>query len=236
MTRLAAVADVHVNESSRADWRELVDRMSALADVLILAGDLTNRGLPREAEVLVEGLSHARIPVVGILGNHDFESGQQDQILRLLCDAGTVMLDEEPHEVGDVGFAGVKGFCGGFDQHALAPFGEDAIKQFVRETVDDTLRLESGLSRLRTRHKIVVLHYAPIRRTVEGEPLEIYPFLGSSRLADPLDHFDVTAAFHGHAHHGSPEGATSRGVPVYNVALPLMRELDPGRPFRILEL
>jgi len=234
--RVAALADVHVHEGNREEWQEVLLRVCAEADVLVLAGDLTRRGLKREGEVLVEGLSACRLPVVGILGNHDVECGEEAALLELLCAAGVKMLDDEPCEVGGVGFAGTKGFCGGFDGHALAPFGEGMIKQFVRESLDEALRLETSLARLRTEHKIAVLHYAPIRATVEGEPPEIFPFLGSSRLADPLDHYHVTAAVHGHAHHGSPHGSTHGGVPVYNVAFPLMQKYDAERPYRILEL
>lgn len=233
-TRVVAVADIHVHEGAASEWQDLLDRMCENADILVFPGDLTRRGLVREAEILAESLASHKVPVVAVLGNHDFESGQQEEIVRVLCQAGVHMLDEEPCEIGDVGFAGLKGFCGGFDRHALAPFGEDAIKRFVHESVDDALKLESGLLRLRARHKIAVLHYSPIRETVEGEPPEIFPFLGSSRLADPLDHFEVTAAIHGHAHHGSHQGRTHRGVPVYNVALPLMQKLHPEQPYFML--
>jgi Icc-related predicted phosphoesterase len=135
-----------------------------------------------------------------------------------------------------VGFAGVKGFAGGFGRRALGPWGEPIIKQFVHEAVNEALKLESALARLRTDKKIVVLHYAPIEGTVEGEPREIYPYLGCSRLEEPLGRYRVTAVLHGHAHNGQPEGRTSTDVPVYNVALPLMRRLTPQQPFRILDI
>jgi Icc-related predicted phosphoesterase len=235
-TRVAALGDIHLHEGLREEWNALLEDIEAHADVLVLCGDLTNRGLPREAHVLVDSLAPRRLPVVGILGNHDVEEGHAEEIVQILCDAGVLMLDDEPREIGNVGFAGVKGFAGGFDEHALAPFGERLIKQFVHEAVDDALRLESGLSRLRTPHRIAVLHYAPIRGTVEGEPLEIFPFLGSSRLADPLAHFDLTAVIHGHAHHGKHEGKTLRGTPVYNVAHPLMKQVSPQQPYLVLRL
>jgi uncharacterized protein len=234
--RVAAIADIHVHEEVYAEWRSVLDRMVSDADLLVLAGDLTRRGLAKEAVLLADSLSPQRIPIVAVLGNHDVESGEETEIVETLCRAGVRMLDEEPFEYGEVGFAGLKGFCGGYDRNALAPFGERAIKEFVRESVDDALRLESGLQRLRTRHKIAVLHYAPVRETVVGEPPEIFPFLGSSRLADPIDHFELTAAIHGHAHHGTHRGTTSRGVPVYNVAYPIMRALQPERPYLVLEL
>ena len=235
--RIAAVADIHVTENARGTYHDLLADICQKADILVLAGDITNRGLPREAEILVEELATAcRMPVVGVLGNHDFECGQQEEVSRILCQAGVIMLDDQPAEIQGVGFAGAKGFCGGFARHALAPFGEEMIKTFVRETLDETLRFESALARLRTEHKIAVLHYAPIRDTVEGEPLEIFPFLGSSRLAEPIDRFGVTAVFHGHAHNGSPRGKTLGGIPVYNVAFPIMRTVSPEQPYLLLTL
>jgi Icc-related predicted phosphoesterase len=147
-----------------------------------------------------------------------------------------VTLDGDSTEVLGIGFAGVKGFAGGFGRRALGPWGEDTIKKFVHEAVDEALKLESALARLRNDHLIAVLHYAPIQATVEGEPREIYPFLGCSRLEEPLNRYPVTAVFHGHAHHGQPEGRTARNVPVYNVSMSLMRELFPARPFRIFEI
>lgn len=234
--RVSAVGDIHVHEGTIREWREVLDAMVNVADVLVLCGDLTNRGRAQEAEMLADSLSQCKLPVIAVLGNHDVECEEEADILRILCAAGVIMLDDQPHEVDTVGFAGVKGFCGGFDRNALAPFGEKMIKQFVHESVNDALQLEAGLSRLRTPHKIAVLHYAPVRDTVVGEPEEIFPFLGSSRLADPIDHFQVTAAVHGHAHNGSHRGATARGIPVYNVALPLMKKLSPERPFLVLDL
>jgi Icc-related predicted phosphoesterase len=234
--RIAALADIHVSEATAGALRPILVDINNSADILILAGDLTNRGLPREAQLLLEELSVCKIPVVAVLGNHDVESGQQDEVVRILCSGCVTLLDEEPHEIENVGFAGVKGFCGGFDRHALAPWGETIIKEFVRESVEESLKFESGLGRLRTEHKIGVLHYAPVRETVEGEPPEIFPFLGSSRLAEPLDRFAVTAAVHGHAHNGAFEGKTTGGTPVYNVALSIMRARDPERPYHLIEL
>ena len=146
------------------------------------------------------------------------------------------MLDGDAHEVNGVGFAGVKGFGGGFGPRALGPWGEDTFKRFVHEAVEEALKLEAALARLRTRSRVAVLHYAPVRETVEGEPLEIYPFLGSSRLEEPINRYEVSAVVHGHAHRGQPEGRTATGVPVYNVSLPLMKSLTPEQPFKLLEL
>lgn len=235
-TRVAALADIHVRESDAGMFRDLFEDISERAAILALGGDLTNRGLPSEAEVLAEDLRACRVPVVGVLGNHDYECGQEDEVKEILCQAGLMLLEDEPREVLGVGFAGVKGFCGGFGSHMLAPFGEAKIKELVHETLDEALRLESALLRLRTENKIAVLHYAPIRDTVLGEPPEIFPFLGSTRLAEPLDRFRVSVCVHGHAHHGAPEGKTVQGVPVYNVAHALMRSLDAEHPYRVISL
>ncbi len=234
--RIAAVGDMHVNESSVATFRLLLAQVQQHADILILCGDLTNRGLPSEAALVAEELSHCTCAVIGVLGNHDFESGQAHEVERLMCNAGVHMLDDEPREVLGIGFAGVKGFCGGFDTHELARFGEDMIKKFVHESVEEALRLESALSKLRTESRVAVLHYAPIRQTVEGEPPEIFPFLGSSRLAYPIDRYGVTVALHGHAHRGTHAGSTATGVPVYNVSYAIMHNLNAEQPYLMLNL
>lgn len=234
--RVAALGDIHVSEHSQTNFRDLFAAIARDADVLVLAGDVTNRGLPNEATLLAEALRGASIPVLAVLGNHDFESGQADEVVKILCQAGVIMLDEEPHETCGIGFAGAVGFVGGFDSHSLAPFGEALIKRLVHETVEEALKLESGLSRLRTENKVCVLHYSPIRDTVTGEPPEIYPFLGSSRLAEPIDRLGVDVVFHGHAHHGTHRGKTARGIPVYNVAEAIMREIDAERPYLVIEL
>lgn len=234
--RVAAVADIHVREGTEREIRDLVLRIGEDADILILAGDLTGRGLSSEAEILADIIHTQRLPVVGVLGNHDYDADQVEDLTRILCAAGMHLLGNEPEEIMGVGFAGTKGFYGGFGSHVLAPFGEPLVKRFVHESIDEGLRLESGLHRLRVPHRVAVLHYSPIRETVQGEPEEIFPFLGSSRLEEPIDRFDATAAVHGHAHRGSPEGRTSRGVPVYNVAYPLLQSLTPERPYRILTM
>jgi Icc-related predicted phosphoesterase len=214
--------------------------MVECADVIALAGDLVDYGLAEEAQVLVREISpalKANVPVVAVLGNHDFEGGAPETVKQILCEAGIIVLDGDAVEIKGVGFAGVKGFCGGFGRRALEPWGEPMIKAFVREAIDEALKLESALARLRTRHRIALMHYAPIAETVEGEPLEIYPFLGSSRLEDPINRLQVHAVLHGHAHHGAPEGHTSAQVPVYNVSMSLLKRHFPDRPaFRVLEL
>lgn len=233
---IAAVGDLHYGRQSQGQLQGLFSQVAAKADVLVLCGDLTDFGLPDEAVLLARDLAAAKVPVVGVLGNHDYEGGRQDEIKRILQEAGVMILDGDTTEVHGIGFAGVKGFAGGFGRGTLGPWGEDMVKRFVHEAVDEALKLETGLARLRTRHKIAVLHYAPVRATVEGEPLEILPFLGTSRLEEPLNRYEVAAVFHGHAHNGQPEGRTAQDAPVYNVALPLLRRLTPDQPFRTLTL
>ena len=236
--RVAAVSDVHYGKGSQGTLQPLFAEIGRNADVLVLGGDLTDYGLPEEARALTKDLtSTVKIPIVTVLGNHDYESGQEADVRQVLTDAGVHVLDGDAVELEGVGFAGVKGFAGGFGRGALGAWGESTIKLFVREALDEALKLESALAKLRTPSRIVVLHYAPIRETVEGEPLEIYPWLGSSRLEEPISRLGATAVFHGHAHKGSPEGRTTGGIPVYNVALPLLRDSYPDRPpYRVLEV
>jgi Icc-related predicted phosphoesterase len=236
--RIAAVADIHTKKSSQGAFQSLFTKAAEEADVLLLCGDLTDYGTEEEARVLAREITTSlRIPAIAVLGNHDFESGKQDEVVKILVDAGVIMLDGDSHEIHGVGFAGVKGFAGGFGRRSLGAWGEDIIKKFVHETIEEALKLEQALARLRTPQKIAVLHYSPIQATVEGEPPEIIAFLGSSRLEEPLDRYRVTAVFHGHAHRGSPEGRTKGNAPVYNVAMPLMSATYPGRaPFRVIEV
>jgi Icc-related predicted phosphoesterase len=236
--RLAAVGDVHCGKASQGALQPLFQQIAGAADVLVLCGDVTDYGLPEEARVLAKEITAAlTIPIVAVLGNHDFESGKQDEIRDILRDVGVHVLDGEACDVLGIGFAGIKGFIGGFGQRGLQPWGEPQIKSLVHETVDEALKLESALARLRTPQRIAIIHYAPIEATVKGEPPEIFPFLGSSRLEEPLNRYPVTAVFHGHAHHGSLEGRTAADVPVYNVAMPLLRDSFPDRPpFRVLEI
>jgi Icc-related predicted phosphoesterase len=235
--RVAALGDLHCRKESQGFFQPLCARVAETADLLLLAGDLTNAGLPDEAQVLVRELGGLRLPMVAVLGNHDFESGKSDEIIQILAQGGVSVLDGEAREVGGIGLAGVKGFGGGFGQRALAPWGEPIVKHFVREAVDEALKLETALARLRTDHRIVLLHYAPIRETVEPEPLEIHAFLGSSRLEEPIGRYPVSFVVHGHAHCGQLEGSTKSGVPVYNVSMPLLSRSFPDRPpFRVFEL
>jgi Icc-related predicted phosphoesterase len=236
--RLAAVGDLHIRKASQGVLQPVLASVNERADVLLLCGDLTDYGLPEEAQVLARELTSAvRIPMIAVLGNHDLESNQQVEVCRILADAGVKLLDGDTCEVKGVGFAGAKGFAGGFGRATLGPWGERAIKAFVQEAIDETLKFESALARLRTRRRVALLHYAPVRATVEGEPPEIFPWLGSSRLEEPLNRYPVDVVFHGHAHSGSAEGRTSTGVRVFNVALPLLRTLYPAEPpVRFFEL
>jgi len=236
--RIAAMADIHCGPASPGAVQALFARVTEEADVLLLCGDLTDHGLPEEARVLAKELTATvKIPIVAVLGNHDFHSEKQDEVRQVFVDAGVRVLAGDACEVQGIGFAGVKGFMGGFGRRILEPWGERLIKDLVDEAVAEAVRLDSALARLRAGPRIALLHYAPIQATVEGEPPEIYPFLGCSRLEEPLNRHAVTAAFHGHAHHGQLEGRTLSGVPVHNVSLPLLsRSFRDRPPWHLLEV
>jgi len=237
VVRIAAVGDIHCTKSAQGSLQALFARMAEAADVMLLAGDLTDYGLPEEARVLARELTPLRIPTAAVLGNHDVESDKQDEVLRILGDAGVTVLDGDAAELQGIGIAGVKGFGGGFGPRALGAWGERIIKQFVHEAIEEALKLEAALARLRTPTLIALLHYSPVQKTVEGEPLEIYPFVGSSRLEEPINRFPVSLVVHGHAHRGQLEGATKTNVPVYNVSMPLLSRLFPDRPaFRVFDV
>jgi Icc-related predicted phosphoesterase len=230
----AAIGDLHVREDRTSLYRELFAEISTKAEVLVLCGDLTDVGKPREAEVLAEDLRACSIPVVGVLGNHDYESDQAEEVANILKAAGMHLLNGHSYETNGVAFVGVKGFVGGFGRRMLASFGEAVLKTFVAESVKEAIRLENAMGAVGNERAVVVLHYAPIVDTVEGEPLEIFPFLGSSRLGETIDRFKVSAVVHGHAHHGRYEGHTPRGAPVYNVAFPV--EKSTGRPYALIKV
>jgi Icc-related predicted phosphoesterase len=233
--RIAATADLHYAKHSRGTLHEAFAEISRDADVLLLCGDLTEYGLPEEAEELVTDIRAAvRIPIIAVLGNHDFESGQSDMVCKVLDDAGVNMLNGEAIEIAGVGFAGICGFGGGFGRRMLNAWGEPLIKQFVQESISHAVRLEQALTKLQNDRRVVVLHYSPIRETLQGEDPEIYAFLGSSRLEEPINRFRVNAVFHGHAHNGGLEGKTSTAIPVYNVSAPALRKT--GKPYRIVEV
>ena len=233
--RVAAIGDIHVSATAKGHWRDLFGEISGVADVLCLCGDLTNIGTAQEAEALAGELGSCSIPMLAVLGNHDHQCGSPGDVERVLCDAEVKFLENEVHEIKGVGFAGVKGFGGGFDGKMLDAFGETPIKAFVQEAVEQSMRLEHALKSLETRRSVVVLHYAPIAETVAGEPEQIFPFLGSSRLAETIDRFDtIRAVFHGHAHHGTYQGKTRRGTPVFNVAAQIPK--PTGKPYALIEV
>jgi len=232
--KVAAIGDLHVRQQRTGAVRDLFAEMSKAAEVLVLCGDLTDVGNPREAEVLAEDLRECSVPVVGVLGNHDYESGHHEEVGKILRDGGLRLLDGHSCEIGDVGFVGVKGFAGGFGRRMLSSFGEAVVKSFVSEAMNEAMRLENAMRAVKNERALVVLHYAPIADTIMDEPPEIYPFLGCSRLAETIDRFKVSAVVHGHAHRGRYEGRTPGGAPVYNVAFAV--EKPTGRPYALLEI
>lgn len=235
--RVAAVGDLHVGEAADKPYRELFERVHEDADVLCLCGDMVNFGKTREVEILIDDLKTCKIPMVGVMGNHEHECGQPEHVQDMLCAAGVKMIAAgRSYEIEGVGFAGGKGFVGGFGRYMLSPFGEGSIKTFVQEAVEDANQIETSIRSLRTERSVVLLHYSPIVDTVVGEPPEIHAFLGSSRLAETIDRYEnVKLVVHGHAHRGAPEGTTNRGVPVYNVALPVLRTLGETS-YRVFEV
>lgn len=239
-TRIAAVADIHVQETEKGIWSEYFRQVSKQADVFLICGDLTNTGDEAEAQLLSEELKSCSIPVVAVLGNHDHEKGRHKTIRKIIQNDNVHLLDGETVVIGELGFAGVKGFGGGFDNHMLSMFGETAMKAFVQEAVDEALRLDRALTRLDQQHenlkKIALMHYSPVKNTVVGEPEQIFPFLGCSRLAEPLIRRKVTAVFHGHAHAGASEAQMEDGIKVFNVARPVLMKAGFDPPFFIFEV
>jgi Icc-related predicted phosphoesterase len=235
--KIAAVGDIHIGKNSRGMFNEYFALISELADVLVLCGDITQRGIPSDVEILAQEISSCKIPILGVLGNHDHEGGKMDEISEMLARARVTILDGDSVVEKGVGFAGIKGFCGGFGNHILTSFGEKAIKDFVQETVNENLKLERALDQLsNTEKKVVIMHYAPIAETLKGESPEIFPFLGSSRFEDTINRFDVNVVFHGHAHHATHAGATNKNIPVFNVAYPIMYNINPAQAFLLYEV
>lgn len=234
--KIAAFADLHVYNHYVNIYRDFFIKAAQTADVILICGDLTSSGLPQEAQKLADDLKDCSVPILAILGNHDYESGREEIVKKILKEVKVVFLEEHPFELNGVSFTGVKGFGGGFGNHILAAFGEPQIKAFVQEAINEATKLENQLLRLNTKKKVVLLHYSPVPGTCEGEAKEIYPLLGSSRLAEPIDTFDCTAAFHGHAHHGSPQSTTTKGIPVYNCAFPLRKRLKEDEPYVTIDI
>ncbi len=234
--RIAATADLHFTPQSYDRIRDQMGHVRDEADLLVVAGDLTNYGKPAEMESLLNALVRLRVPIVAVLGNHDFESGQQEELMRMMTAEGIKLLDGTGYERDGVGFAGTKGFIGGFGRGVLTAFGEPEVKRFVQAAIDEALKLERAMSQLRAEKRVVVLHYAPIATTVKGESPEIYPYLGTSRLAEVVDRHGAQLVLHGHAHHGAREGCTVGGIPVHNVALNLLMEENPPRAFKVFDI
>lgn len=234
--RIAALADLHFTPALYDSIRAKLESVRNDADLLVLAGDLTNYGKTTEMESLLNALVRLRIPIVAVLGNHDYECGQEAELMKMMSAEGIKVLDGTAYERDGVGFAGTKGFIGGFGRGALTAFGEPEIKKIVQAAIDETLKLERAISQLRTDKRVVVLHYAPVVQTVMGESLEIYPYLGTSRLGEVVDRHGANLVLHGHAHHGAREGKTVGGVPVYNVALHLLQTMDPPATYRIFDV
>jgi len=234
--RVAATADLHFTPQIYDRIREQMNRVREDADVLVLAGDLTNYGRPAEMESLLNALVRLRLPIVAVLGNHDYESGQQEKLMTMMTDEGIKVLDGTAYERDGVGFAGTKGFLGGFGRGVLTAFGEPEVKSFVQSSIEEALKLERALALLRAEKRVIVVHYAPIIDTVRGEPQEIYPYLGSSRFSEVIDRHGANLVLHGHAHHGTADGKTTGGIPVYNVALSILQQRNPALPYRVFEV
>jgi Icc-related predicted phosphoesterase len=234
--RIAATADLHFSPQSYAKLKDQFERVRDEADVLVLAGDLTNYGQPAEMEPLLNVLVRLRVPTIVVLGNHDYESGKEEELTRMIVAAGIKLLDGSAYERDGVGFAGTKGFVGGFGRGVLTAFGEREVKDFVRASIDEALKLERGMAQLRANKRVVVLHYSPIAETVQGESPEIFPFMGTSRLAEVVDRHGADLVVHGHAHHGKTEGHTTTGVPVHNVAISLLQAQQPSLVYKVFDL
>ncbi len=234
--RIAATADLHFSPQSYAAVREQLNKVRDEADLLVIAGDLTNYGQPGEMEPLLNAIVRLRVPTVVVLGNHDYESGQEQELMRMMTAEGIKVLNGSAYERDGVGFAGTKGFVGGFGRSVLTAFGEPEIKTFVRASIEEALKLERAMSQLRTPKRVVVLHYSPIAATVQGESPEIFPFLGTSRLAEVIDRHGADFIVHGHAHHGQLQGATTAGIPVHNVAISLLQAQQPPAAYKLLEI
>lgn len=234
--RIAATADLHFTPARQNVLQDQFSRVREEADVLVLAGDLTNYGQPEEMTPLLNVVVRSRVPTIAVLGNHDYENGRQSELMAMMVTAGVKVLDGTAYEMDGVGFAGTKGFVGGFGRAVLTAFGEPEIKELVKASIDEALKLERAMSQLRTQKRVVVLHYSPIVGTVMGEAPEIFPFMGTSRLAEVVDRHGADLVLHGHAHNGQPDGKTAGGVPVHNVAITLIEAQQPSTVYRVFDI
>jgi Icc-related predicted phosphoesterase len=228
MIRIAAVGDVHVDKDVVGRFRPALDKLSEVADALLIAGDLTRHGTVDEAKCFATEFGSLEVPVVVVLGNHDHQSDQQDALTEVLTDSGITVLEGTSTVLTlnghRLGVAGVKGFGGGFAGASASNFGEREMKNFVGTTEAIAARLEEALAGVECDALVALTHYAPVPETLIGEPLEIYPFLGCYQLARAIDSAPTALALHGHAHHGSERGRTPGGVPVRNVAHPVIKQ------------
>jgi len=225
--RVAAVADVHFGIDSAGRLRPHLEHLGGQADLLLVAGDLTKCGDPEEAAVLADELSELPVPVLAVLGNHDYHAGREHEVAKHLEGSGVRVLEGEAETVTvdgtTVGVAGVKGFGGGFAGASGTEFGEPEMKAFMAHTREVARRLEDALSSLQADVRVALMHYSPVEQTLRGERLEIYPFLGSYLLAEAVDRAGADLALHGHAHGGTEKGVTPGGVHVRNVAQPVIK-------------
>lgn len=233
--RIAAIGDVHCEKDSAGKIRRMLEGVDEKADVLLLAGDLTNVGLMEEMEVLLDELAHFSLPKLAVTGNHDHENDNVEVLVNMMRSRSIHVLEGNSLKIGDVGFVGTKGFCGGFGERRIQPFGERAIKTFIQATLDEVVRLERAAMDLSCPHKVAIMHFSPVSGTLQGENPEIYPFLGSSLFADALDRQGVDVIFHGHAHKGSHSGRTPKNIPVFNVSR-FVQQRNGSRPFFLFEL
>lgn len=234
--RIAALGDIHITEDDKGKWKPFFEQVSIEADILLLAGDLTDRGSPDEARILAREMEVCSIPVIAVLGNHDYEMNQENEIKHIIQNATVHVLEGESLELKGIGFAGIKGFGGGFGRYTLPLWGEKQNKEYVQESVNDALKLDQALTKLNTEKKLVLMHYAPIPETLSGEPEQIFPFLGTSRLCEPIEQRQVTAVFHGHAHIGTLEGKTPTGINVFNVSRKVLRKAGISKPFFLFNI
>lgn len=230
MIRVAAVGDIHMGPDSQGLLRPAFETLPDCADILLLAGDLTRHGTPDEARVVAKEVQELGVPVVAVLGNHDHHAERPEEVTAVLRDAGILVLDGQATVVegngARIGVAGTKGFGGGFVGRSAGEFGEPLMKEFVRYSRRCADGLRTSLDELEHRGCdvcIALTHFSPVPETLAGEPLEIYPFLGSYLLAEAIDTSGADLAVHGHAHAGTEHGMTSGGVRVRNVAQPVIR-------------
>lgn len=239
--KIASLGDLHINENSHGQFQELFGQISEVADVLVLCGDLTDYGLPIEAEILAEELMFCKVPVFGVEGNHDHQNNQEHEVRKIL-ESRMHFPNSEIFELNGISFVGTKGFGGGFGTHTMTYFGEKTMKGFVNESIQEGENISMQLAKVTTSKAVVALHYSPVKGTVIGESPEIYIGLGSSHLEEAIDrHRKITKLIlHGHAHHGSPAGVTLGGIPVKNTAYPLMKKLYNEKkqpyPFGLFEI